>query len=143
MSEEGAAPAADRGAGPVLVVGAAIVRGGRVLAAQRDAPPRLAGFWELPGGKVEPGEGDRAALVRECREELDVDVRVGDRLAADVPIGATATLRVFTASIARGAPVALEHRDLRWLAAEEIDSVRWLPTNAPLLPALRALLAGG
>lgn len=126
----------------MLVVGAAILEDGRVLAAQRAAPPRLAGYWEFPGGKVEAGEGDREALARECREELGVDVRVGDPLAPDVPIGPAAVLRVFTARLAAGTPVATEHRELRWLAAGEVDTVDWLPSNAPLLPALRALLAG-
>ena len=127
--------------GHVVVVGAAIVCDARVLAAQRAEPPRLAGYWEFPGGKVEPGEGEVAALVRECREELGVEVAVGPRLGGDVPLpGGTATLRVFTAQVVAGTPTALEHRALRWLAAGEVDAVDWLPTNAPLLPALRALL---
>lgn len=125
----------------VVVVGAAILDGSRVLAAQRAEPPRLAGYWEFPGGKVEPGEGDAAALVRECREELGVEVAVGARLGGDVPLGETATLRVFTARVVAGAPAPLEHLALRWLGPGEVDGVMWLPTNAPLLPALRALLA--
>lgn len=126
----------------VLVVGAAIVAADRVLAGERAAPPRLAGQWELPGGKVEAGESDREALVRECREELGVDIAVGEQVGADLPIGdGTATLRVFAARLAAGTPQPLEHADLRWLAEHELDSVRWLPTNLPLLPALRSLLA--
>jgi len=128
---------------PVVVVGAAILDGARVLAAQRAEPPRLAGYWEFPGGKVEPDDADDpAALARECREELGIEVAVGVRLGGDVPLpGGTAVLRVFTAGVVAGVPTALEHRALRWLAAGEVDDVAWLPTNAPLLPALRALLA--
>jgi 8-oxo-dGTP diphosphatase len=137
------ADSAEQPADRVTVVGAAIVADGRVLAALRSAPPRLAGYWEFPGGKVESDETDTAALVRECREELGVDVEVLDRLGTDLPIGGgTATLRVFTARIVAGEPVALEHRELRWIGAADVDALRWLPTNAPLLPALRALLDG-
>lgn len=126
-----------------VVVGAAIVADGRVLAALRAAPPALAGFWEFPGGKVEPGETDRAALVRECREELAVDVEVVDRLGSDLTIGGgTATLRVFVARLLGGVPTAIEHRELRWVGAAEVDALPWLPTNLPLLPVLHARLDG-
>jgi 8-oxo-dGTP pyrophosphatase MutT (NUDIX family) len=70
----------------VLVVAGAIVRSGRVLAAQRSYPAELADRWEFPGGKVEPGEVPSAALVREIREELGVDVVVHERLGDDVPL---------------------------------------------------------
>src|SRR5690606_41296970 len=65
---------------------AAIVRAGRLLAQQRGYPDHLAGQWELPGGRVEPGETEVDALVRECVEELGVQVRVGDRVGPDVPL---------------------------------------------------------
>ncbi|RCV47194.1 NUDIX domain-containing protein, partial [Marinitenerispora sediminis] len=68
---------------PVIVVGAAIVRDGVLLAAQRAEPPQMRGRWELPGGKVDPGESDEEALVRECREELGVRIRPVHRLGAD------------------------------------------------------------
>jgi 8-oxo-dGTP pyrophosphatase MutT (NUDIX family) len=70
----------------VLVVAAAIVQAGRVLAAQRSYPAELADCWEFPGGKVEPGEKPATALVREIREELGVDVAVHERLGDDVPL---------------------------------------------------------
>ncbi|MDQ1699212.1 MAG: 8-oxo-dGTP diphosphatase [Frankiaceae bacterium] len=128
----------------IVVVAAAIVDPGplpRILAAQRDYPAALAGRWELPGGKVEPGEDEVAALVRECREELGVAVDVLDRVGADLG-GAEAefTLRVWWARIAAGQPEPREHRELRWLAAGELDDVDWLPTNRPLVPVLRAHL---
>jgi 8-oxo-dGTP diphosphatase len=124
----------------VVIVAAAIVDGGppRVLAAQRSYPADLAGLWELPGGKVQPGERDVDALVRECREELGVEVALGARLGADVAIAPTMVLRVWWARPVAGVPTALEHRALRWLAREHLDDVPWLPSDAPVLAALRA-----
>src|SRR3954470_21931599 len=66
-----------------VIVAAAIVTDGRVLACERSAPPEVAGRWEFPGGKVEPGETDQQALVRECAEELGVRVEVGGRVGRD------------------------------------------------------------
>lgn len=124
-----------------VVVGAAVTRAGRLLAAQRAHPPDLAGRWELPGGRVEPGETAGDALRRELREELGVDVVVGDRVGADVAISGGRVLRIYAATL-RGdhEPAALEHRVVRWLAADELDSVAWLPADLVLLPALRLLL---
>lgn len=127
----------------VVVVAAAIVDPGpppRLLAAQRDYPAALAGRWELPGGKVEPGEDEIAALVRECREELGVTIDVLDRLGADLPaVDPSMALRVWWARITSGAPHAHQHRDLRWLAAGELDDVDWLPADRPLVDLLREL----
>lgn len=126
----------------IVVVAAAIVDPGpppRVLAAQRGYPAALAGRWELPGGKVEPGETDVAALIRECREELGVTIAVLDRVGADlVAVEPPFVLRVWWAGIASGEPSPLEHSALRWLAAGEVGDVDWLPTNRPLVALLRA-----
>lgn len=129
----------------VVVVGAAILdlAGGtpRVLAAQRAAPPELAGWWEFPGGKVEPGEDERVALARECQEELGVEVTVGDRLGPDLPIAAGgAVLRAWIATIPRGSPRAIEHAALRWLTADRLHDIEWLPQDLPLVQLLRPLL---
>ncbi|GAC1329435.1 MAG: NUDIX domain-containing protein [Mycobacteriales bacterium] len=133
--------------GAAIVVGAAIVdRAGaepRVLAAQRAEPPELAGWWEFPGGKVEDGETPEQACVRECREELGIEVALGERLGDDIEIGGgRAVLRVWLATLAAGEPVALEHRSLRWLAAGELTDVTWLPADLPLVAALGHLLRG-
>jgi 8-oxo-dGTP diphosphatase len=126
----------------VIVVGAALVRDGRVLAAQRSHPPALAGQWELPGGKVEAGEDERAALVRESREELGLAITVGEPLCADVPtVGVEGVLRTFVCT-AEGEPEPAEHRAVRWLAADELTTVRWLDSDLALLPALERLLLG-
>ena len=122
---------------------AVIVSGGRVLACERSAPPEVAGRWEFPGGKVEPGETDAEALVRECAEELGVRVEVGARVGPDVPLAhGRAVLRVFAVTLLDGdEPRALEHTAMRWLAVDELDSVPWLPADTPIVRELPALLA--
>lgn len=125
-----------------IIVGAAIIAGGRVLACERSDPPETAGRWEFPGGKVEPGENEIDALVRECAEELGVRVSVGDRIGGDVLLGhGRAVLKVYAATLHDGeVPQLLEHAALRWLAADELDSVPWLPADAPIVAVLPELL---
>lgn len=124
----------------VIIVGAAILRGGRVLAAQRAEPAALAGGWEFPGGKVEDGESDETALLRECREELAVDIELDHRLGSDITVNGRAVLRVWTARLVGGEPQAVEHAELRWLARDELADVAWLPADLPLVDALRHVL---
>lgn len=126
-----------------IIVGAAIVENGRVLACARADPPEVAGRWEFPGGKVEPGETEIEALVRECVEELGVEVEVGARVGADIPLAhGRAILKVYLAKLVDGAqPQRLEHAELRWLDAESLHSVDWLPADAPIVDALESLLA--
>lgn len=112
-----------------------------MLAAQRAAPATAAGRWEFPGGKVEPGESEHDALVRECDEELGIRVEVLARVGEDVPMVNGAILRLYLVRLSDGdEPRALEHAELRWLAADQLDSVPWLPADAPLAAALRPLL---
>jgi 8-oxo-dGTP diphosphatase len=127
----------------VVIVGAAIISGGRVLACERAEPPEMAGRWEFPGGKVEPGEDDVAALVRECEEELGVLVEIGGRVGEDILLShGGAVLRVYAARLGEGqVPQPIEHAELRWLAADELDSVPWLPADAPIVAALPPFLA--
>ena len=120
----------------VEVVGAAVLRDGRVLASRRTDPPRLAGLWEFPGGKVEPHESDDEALRRELLEELGVQAVVGQRLGPQVPIGDTALLRVYLVTIV-GEPELVDHDIHRWLSLEELDDVAWIPIDAPVVEALR------
>ena len=124
----------------VAVVGAALLRDGCVLASRRKGPPQLAGYWEFPGGKVEAGETDVEALERELAEELGVTAVVGDRLGGDLLIGETAVLRVYLCSDVVGEPQLVDHDAHRWLSADELDDVRWIPVDAPLVEELRQLL---
>ncbi|HEX3650753.1 MAG TPA: (deoxy)nucleoside triphosphate pyrophosphohydrolase, partial [Pseudonocardiaceae bacterium] len=120
-----------------VVVGAAIVRDGTVLAGQRTEPPAVAGRWEFPGGKVEPGESERAAVVRECREELAADVVVGGRLGPDLVLANGWLLRLYLATLAPGArPVAGEHRAVRWVPADRLAELDWLAADRVVLPEL-------
>ena len=116
-----------------VVVGAVVLdAGGRVLAARRVTPDG----WEFPGGKVEPGETEPAALARELREELGVEVEVGARVGPEVPIPGGYVLRVWTVRLTAGEPARLEHAELRWLAPEDLDTVAWLPADRPIAAAL-------
>jgi 8-oxo-dGTP diphosphatase len=124
-----------------VVVGAAIVRDGRVLAARRTAPASAAGRWEFPGGKVDEGETDAEALVREVEEELGVAVTVGPWLAGEQPIGEHYLLRVALASLDAGEPVPTEHDAIRWLPAAELDDVDWLDGDRPFLAELSEVLS--
>jgi 8-oxo-dGTP diphosphatase len=132
-----------------VVVAAALLRGsGRgavpeLLAARRSAPSSLAGGWELPGGKVEQGERDEDALVRECVEELGVEVAVGPQVGGDWPLTPGRVLRVWQASVRGGEPAPLQdHDELRWLPWGSWRDVAWLPADLPVVEALERELAG-
>ena len=142
-----AAAAAAAALDVVQVVGAAIVDGNRVLVAQRSGGA-YDGRWEFPGGKVEPGESDLSALVREITEELGTTIVpqafLGEVVLDGVVGGGSpgaSTLRVWWARISGGSPVAHEHAALRWVRADELDDLAWIDADRPLIPAVRALLA--
>ena len=129
----------------IEVVGAALLRdlpgkGRCVLASRRTEPPRLAGLWEFPGGKVEPGESDEQALVRELTEELRVDVEVGERFGEELQIGKAAVLRVYLCRLVSGEPAHVDHDAHRWLGPDELHDVPWIPVDLPLVEQLRPLL---
>ncbi|WP_055492366.1 (deoxy)nucleoside triphosphate pyrophosphohydrolase [Streptomyces sp. TP-A0356] len=124
---------------PIVVVGAAVLSAGRLLAARRSAPPELAGRWELPGGKVEPGEAPEHALVRELREELGVTAEPVERVPGEWPLKPGYVLRVWVAHLLDGTPEPLEdHDQLRWLTPDEIWDVDWLGQD---VAAVKAVLA--
>ncbi|MGH3740178.1 MAG: (deoxy)nucleoside triphosphate pyrophosphohydrolase [Micromonosporaceae bacterium] len=125
-----------------VIVGAAIISDRRVLACERSEPPEVRGMWEFPGGKVDPGETETEALVRECLEELGVRVDVSHRVGADVLMAdGRYLLKVFLARLVEGVPYPHEHSDLRWLGVDELESVPWLPADAPIVASLKPLLA--
>jgi 8-oxo-dGTP diphosphatase len=161
----GHAPQAYRGRVERLeVVAAAIVddlaRPTRLLAARRTDPPELAGGWELPGGKVDPGESATEALHREIREELGVAIRTGLPVPAPDdggawPLGDRYRMHVWLAVVTEGDPHPVEwshgdngrsagsskaHDALRWLDRSTLYSVGWLPADRPIVSALERLM---
>jgi 8-oxo-dGTP diphosphatase len=123
-----------------------LVRPTRLLAARRTEPPALAGGWELPGGKVDPGEDEVTAVHREVAEELGVQVALGDRLEGPLARGRWAlgeryAMTVWWAVVTRGEPAPVEDHDaLRWLAVDELYAVPWLPADLPVVDAVAAHL---
>ena len=122
------------------VVAALIWDGPRFLACQRPAHKARGLMWEFVGGKVEPGETLRQALVRECREELAITVRPGeifmelDHVYPDLTIHLT----LFHAVIEEGEPQLLEHAAMRWITTDELDDLPFCPADAEILKALKA-----
>ncbi|MEU2550356.1 (deoxy)nucleoside triphosphate pyrophosphohydrolase [Streptomyces sp. NPDC003674] len=129
-----------------VVVGAALLDAGRLLAARRSAPPELAGRWELPGGKVEPGERPEDALTRELAEELGIDAEPVERVPGEWPLKPPYVLRVWTARLRPGsaAPRPLQdHDELRWLTPERLWEVPWLDQDVPAVREVAARLGTG
>lgn len=124
-----------------VVVAGALIHGGALLVAQRRRPPELAGLWELPGGKVATGESESQALARELREELGVEVDVGERLGDDVPSGAV-ILRAYQVTLTGGELHPHDHTALRWVRGAELDELPWVPADRAWLPELHARLRG-
>ncbi|MEU6574419.1 (deoxy)nucleoside triphosphate pyrophosphohydrolase [Streptomyces sp. NPDC046805] len=130
----------------IVVVGAALLDDGHLLTARRSAPPELAGRWELPGGKVEPGETPEDALVRELREELGVDAEVVERVPGEWPLKPPYVLQVWTARLRPGsaAPRPLQDHDaLRRLAPGEIWDVDWLDQDVDAVRQVASRLEAG
>lgn len=117
------------------VVAALIWDEERFMICQRPAHKARGLLWEFVGGKVEPGETKEQALVRECREELDITLSVGDifmEVIHEYP-DITVRLTLFNAAIAEGVPKKLEHNDIRWITVEQIEDYAFCPADKEIL----------
>ena len=129
----------------ILVAAAVVLRAGRVLLTQRKSGTHLAGAWEFPGGKVEPDEDPRDAVARELREEIGVEITVGDIL--DVTFHRypekSVLLLFYEATLAEGSPEprALDVADLRWAAREDLRDEAFPPADVAILTKVRARVA--
>lgn len=114
---------------------------GAVLATQRPEGKRLAGYWEFPGGKIEPGEPAEDALRREIREELDMELGELHPLHPAEHRYEFGTIRLipFLAACQGSAFSLNEHADARWLRTDELASVRWSPADIPIVKQLQEL----
>lgn len=122
----------------IEVVAAVIHDGKRIFATQRGYG-EFKGWWEFPGGKVEPGEGREQALTREIREELATHVAIEKPVASveyDYPTFHL-VMHCFLCTLDAGAPTLLEHSAARWLSREDIETVNWLPADIEVINALK------
>lgn len=117
---------------------------GRFLACLRPEGKHLAGCWEFPGGKIDPGESAEQALIRELREELEVTVVVGGALAPVVCHYERGSIRLlpFLCSITEGCPRAVEHERLLWCATTDFPNLKWAEADLPILDELRSKNTG-
>ncbi len=123
----------------VEVVAALIWDKDKFMICQRPASKARALLWEFVGGKAESGETKEQALVRECREELAVTVSVGEVFMDVVHAypDITVHLTLFNATIAEGVPQKLEHNDIQWITASEIDNFDFCPADTEILERLK------
>lgn len=126
----------------INVVGAAIIKDNKFLAMQRSEQMTLSGLWEFPGGKIEANETDEETLIREIKEELNIDIHVLDYIneaSYDYDFG-TVVLKVYTAEIVSGQITLEEHSDSKWLTAGELLDIDWAPVDIPAAKALTTYL---
>ncbi len=121
----------------IKVVAAIILHDNQIFATERGYGD-FKGGWEFPGGKVEPGESPEEALVREIKEELDMEIEVGglfETVEYDYP-QFHLSMDCFLCKIKSGSPVLKEHAAARWLTKEKLDSVAWLPADSDVVRRL-------
>lgn len=129
----------------IEVTAGVIVRDGRVLVVRRGPGERLGGWWEFPGGKVRPGETLQACLVRELREELGIDVSVGEVVAVRMHFFDRRRIRLtaIAARITGGEPSLTCHDRAEWALPGELEGYRLLPIDLMIVPRVQTLVARG
>lgn len=129
----------------VIVTAAAIIMDGRLLIARRIEGEGTAGLWELPGGKLEPGETPEQCLKRELLEELGIEAEIGEKIGESPIVSAKAPMKLaaYVASIISGSPVASVHSELRFVTAEDLSGFEFCPADVPLIAAARRIMEEG
>ena len=126
----------------IEVVAAIIIKDGQIFATQRGYG-EFQGWWEFPGGKMEPGETPQKALRREILEELDAEIEIGELLDTvewDYP-AFHLTMHCFLCTLISESMHLNEHEDADWLSADTLYSVKWLPADEGLIPKIAGVLA--
>lgn len=124
------------------VVGAVVVTDGRVLCVQRGPHGSLAGKWEFPGGKIEPGESPQAALEREIHEELLCRIAVGEGITTtshEYDFGIV-NLTTFYCELVAGTPRLVEHAQMSWRSPDELGELDWAPADIPAVHLVQSRL---
>lgn len=123
----------------IKVVGAILIKEGRILCAQRGGEKSLPYLWEFPGGKIEQGETPHQALIRELSEELLIEVElettIFDAVSYEYDFGVV-NLSTIIGNLKSGEPVLTEHQEIRWLSPEELFEVEWAPADIPIVKQL-------
>ena len=127
------------------VVAALIWQGDRFLICRRPAHKARGRLWEFVGGKVEPGETKQEALIRECQEELDITLAVGELFTEVTHVypDMTVHLSLFHGSIAAGVPKMLEHCDLQWITPDQIGQFEFCPADVEILERITEVYGKG
>ena len=124
----------------LIVTCAIIIRESKILICQRSSTMNLPLKWEFPGGKVEPGEDEKATIVREIKEELHVDIKVAKRLEPVEHGYPTFRIRLvpFIANVVGGELLLEEHADAKWVTVDDLDQYDWAPADVPIVEQLKA-----
>lgn len=128
----------------MIEVAAAIIENekGQILIARRGPGKSLAGMWEFPGGKLEPGESPEACLKRELQEEMRIAIEPYERFAVNEHDYGTVRIRLiaYRATFVGGAVTLADHDEYRWAAPGELHEYRWAPADVPIVERLRHVL---
>ena len=129
----------------VEVVAALIWSGDKFMICQRPAHKARGLLWEFVGGKVEIGETKEQALIRECKEELNVLLSVGDMFMDVIHeyLDLTVHLTLFNATIAEGEPQIIEHNDIKWIIPDEIPNYDFCPADEEILKKITEVYGNG